>query len=149
MNKYLKRLKFIGLFFLLFGIQNITNAQTQKDSLAIKSTIKDFIEGWYEGNAQRMEASLHEEVISKIVIPNKEGGRLGRFTAIRLVELTKNGGGTKVPKAKQRKEIKILEIYQNVATARVLAYDAMEFLHLAKWNGQWKIMNILFERSEK
>lgn len=134
--------------FLLFSV-SIVKSQTKKDSTDIRNTINDFIEGWYEGNAQRMEASLHDEVISKIVYKAQQRDKLGRFSSTRLIELTKNGGGTNVPKSKQRKEIKILEIYQNVATARVLAYDAMEFLHLAKWNGKWKIINILFERTKK
>ncbi|WP_299363611.1 nuclear transport factor 2 family protein [Winogradskyella sp.] len=124
-------------------------AQSKKDSIAIKNTVKDFIEGWYEGDAKRMENSLHPDVVSKIVIRSDKGIRLGRFTAEKLVTLTRQGGGTDVPKEEQRKNIKILEIYQNMASARVLAYDAMEFLHLAKWEGEWKIMNILFERSKK
>ena len=138
---------FLTVVLLLFN--NIVIAQSNKDSLEIQRTIRNFIEGWYEGNPERMEASLHEELISKIVISENGNSRLGIFTASKLIELTDKGGGKDVPKDKQRKDIVILEIYQNVATARVLAYDAMELLHLAKWNEEWKIINILFERAEK
>ncbi len=138
---------FLTVVLLLF--KNIAIAQSNKDSLEIQRTIRNFIEGWYEGDPERMEASLHEELISKIVISENGNSRLGIFTASKLIELTDKGGGKDVPKDKQRKDIVILEIYQNVATARVLAYDAMELLHLAKWNEEWKIINILFERAEK
>ena len=148
-HSYFKKVVLASFILFLTTSQFVLYTQTKRDSLDINKTIRNFIEEWYEGNAERMANSLHEEVISKIVIPHNEGDKLGRFTAERLIELTKNGGGTQVPKNEQRKEIKILEIYQNVATARVLAYDAMEFLHLAKWQGEWKIINILFERTIK
>ncbi len=148
-SNYFKKIQILCFIFYLTGLQFTLHSQIQKDSIDIERTIENFIEGWYEGDAERMEASLHEDLVSKIVIPTDEGGRLGRFTAARLIELTKRGGGNQVPEKEQRKEIKILEIYQNAATARVLAYDAMEFLHLAKWKGEWKIINILFERTKK
>lgn len=127
-----------------------TYGQTRQDSTAIKATALDFIEGWYEGDAERFEKSLHKDLISKVVTSNTQNtSRIENFSAAFLVQLTARGGGKSVPVNQQRKEVKILDIYQNAATVKVLAYDAMEYLHMAMWNGEWKIINILFERSRQ
>lgn len=140
-------LRFLFLLALISSAPSVV-AQSSADSTAIRKVALDFIEGWYTADDARFESSVHPEMISKVV--SKRGGqsRLERFTVQRLVELTRRGGGKNVPLSERRKEIAILDIYQNAASVKVLAYDAMEYLHVAKWNGEWKIINILFERKK-
>ncbi len=38
------------------------DAQTSADSAAIRQAALDYIEGWYEGNAERMERALHPDL---------------------------------------------------------------------------------------
>jgi hypothetical protein len=40
-------------------------AQTAADSAGIKSAALDYIEGWYTGNARRMEQALHHELAKR------------------------------------------------------------------------------------
>lgn len=141
--------KAVSLLLLLL-LPLLTNAQTEGDSLAIKATALDFIEGWYDADPVRFEKSLHENLISKVVTSySDDSSRIQRFDVALLVRLTKRGGGSALKPADQRKDVKILDIYQNAASVRVLAYDAVEYLHMAKWKGKWKIINILFERTAK
>jgi hypothetical protein len=39
----------------------------------------------------------------------------------------------------------ILDVYENAASVKVVASDWIDYLHLAKWNGSWKIVNVLWE----
>jgi hypothetical protein len=36
-------------------------------------------------------------------------------------------------------------VYQNAASVKVVASDWIDYLHLARWNGTWKIVNVLWE----
>jgi hypothetical protein len=36
-------------------------------------------------------------------------------------------------------------VYGNAASVRVYASGWVDYLHLAKWNGEWKIVNVLWE----
>src|SRR5262245_48208457 len=45
------------------------------DLAAIKQTALDYIEGWYEGSAERMERALHPELAKRIVITDPKSGR--------------------------------------------------------------------------
>jgi hypothetical protein len=121
-------------------------AQSAADSAAIKATALDYIEGYYEGNGERMERALHPELAKRIVRTNEQGrSQLGQMSAMSLVQGTRAGGGKDTPVANQRKDVKILDIYRNAASARIDASDWVDYLHLAKWNGRWVIVNVLWE----
>ena len=125
-----------------------SQAQTAADAdkTAIRQTALDYIEGWYEGNAERMERALHPELAKRIVRTTPEGrSRLDQMGAMTLVQGTRRGGGKETPKDKQQKDVTILDVFQNAASVKIVASDWIDYLHLAKFNGRWVIVNVLWE----
>jgi hypothetical protein len=121
-------------------------AQTTSDSAAIRAAALDYIEGWYEGSGERMERALHPELAKRIVNTNPNGrNSLGQQGAMTLVNATKAGGGKSTPANQQRKDVRILDIFGNTASVRVDASTWVDYLHVAKWNGRWVIVNVLWE----
>jgi hypothetical protein len=93
-----------------------------------------------------MERALHPELAKRIVRTNEQGrSQLGQMSAMSLVVGTRAGGGKDTPMADRRKDIKIFDIYRNAASAKIDASDWVDYLHLAKWNGRWVIVNVLWE----
>ncbi|HEY5885229.1 MAG TPA: nuclear transport factor 2 family protein, partial [Pyrinomonadaceae bacterium] len=69
------------------------NAQATSDAELIKQTALDYIEGWYEANAERMERALHPELAKRIVRTDPKGrSGLGQMGAMTLVQSTRAGG---------------------------------------------------------
>ena len=124
-----------------------TQAQTSDaDREAIRATALDYIEGWYEGNAERMERALHPDLAKRIVRTNDRGqSMLGQMSAMSLVQGVRNGGGKNTPKEKQQKDVTILDVFGNAASVKVVAADWIDYLHIAKSNGRWVIVNVLWE----
>jgi hypothetical protein len=114
---------------------------------AIKVACLDYIEGWYEGNAERMERALHPDLAKRIVLSDPKTGRfrLDQMSAMGLVLGTRRGGGKNTPKEKQEKDVTVLDVFENAASAKIVAGDWIDYLHLARWNGEWKIVNVLWE----
>jgi putative lumazine-binding protein len=120
--------------------------QSAADSAGIRQAALDYIEGYYEGNAERMARAVHPELAKRIVNVDERGRyRLGQMSAMTLVEGTRGGGGKDTPAADRRKDVRILDIYQNAASAKIDASYWVDYLHLAKWNGRWVIVNVLWE----
>jgi len=71
----MKTILFVTLLFAAFAIgansQTSTLSETDRD--AIKATALDYIEGWYEGNPERMERALHPDLAKRIVMTNEQG----------------------------------------------------------------------------
>jgi hypothetical protein len=121
-------------------------AQAAADSAGIRQAALDYIEGYYEGNGERMERALHPELAKRIIRTNEQGmSQFSSMSAMALVQGTKAGYGTKIPVAERHKDVTILDIYQNAASAKIYASGWMDYLHLAKWNGRWVIVNVLWE----
>jgi hypothetical protein len=137
----------VGLIFCVSGAQAQTNV-TEADKAAIKQAALDYIEGWYEGNAERMERALHPDLAKRIVRPhpeNKNFSRLDHMGAMSLVQGTRRGGGKQTPKDKQLKDVTILDVFGNAASVKIVASDWIDYLHIARFNERWVIVNVLWE----
>src|SRR5437762_9047816 len=126
-NEELRTMKTITLVMIaiLISCAGEGRAQTiaaDADKAAIKQTALDYIEGWYEGNAERMERALHPELAKRIVRtnPQNNASRLEQMSAMTLVQGTRAGGGTKTPKERRQKEVTILDVFENAASVKVV-----------------------------
>jgi len=122
-------------------------AQTAADSSTIRKAALDYVEGWYEGNAERMERALHPELAKRIVRTDPASGRsrLEQMSAMTLVLGVKRGGGKDTPVEQQQKDVFILDIFQNTASVKAIMSGWIDYMHMAKSNGEWKIVNVLWE----
>lgn len=117
------------------------------EAAAIRQTALDYIEGWYEGDAARMERALHPELAKRIVMTDSATGnsRLDQMGAMALIQRTRAGGGRKTPRESQMKDLTILDRFQNAAVVKIVAAGWIDYLQEAKFNGEWKIVNVLWE----
>jgi len=121
-------------------------AQSSADETGITAAALDYIEGWYEGNAERMEHALHPDLAKRIVRTNEQGrSGLEQMSAMTLVQYARAGYGKNVPIDEQQKDVTILDVFGNTACVKIVARDWIDYLHVAKWNGEWKIVNVLWE----
>ena len=64
-----------------------------------------------------------------------------------LVTNTRRGGGTDIPADKRKSDVRILDAYGNAASVRVGVHAAtwVDDTHVAKSNGRWVIVNVLWQ----
>src|SRR5687767_8752934 len=128
------------------ALPTMLSAQSAADSAAIRGAALDYIEGWYAGNAERMERAVHPDLAKRIMNTDQRGRRvLGHQSAMTLVLNTRRGGGKETPVAQQRTDVRILDIFGHVASVRVDADSWVDYLHIARWNDRWVIVNVLWE----
>jgi putative lumazine-binding protein len=134
----------IAIAFCAAHVQAQTPA-ADADKAAITQAALDYLEGWYAGDGERMERALHPELAKRIVRTNPQGSRLDQMGAMTLVQYTRRGGGKNTPKEKQQKDVVILDVFENAASVKAVASDWIDYLHVAKFNGKWVIVNVLWE----
>ena len=121
-------------------------AQTAADSTSIEQTALDYNQGYYSGSPERMERALHPDLAKRIVRTDQAGqNTLDQMDAATLVGIARSMAPRPVTAADWVDDVMILDIYQNVASVRVDAAQWIDYLHLARWNGEWKIVNVLWE----
>jgi hypothetical protein len=137
-----------GAIVLLAAVTGVARPQSAADSAAIRSTALDYVEGWYEGNSQRMARAVHPELVKRIVVSDTVTRQsvLQNMGATALVNGTRHGYGKSTPKERQQKEVTILDVFGNAASAKAVMADWIDYMHLAKVNSRWVIVNVLWER---
>ena len=121
---------------------------TNEDIQAITEAARDYIEGWFTADTERMGRALLPELVKRSIWHDlqEERWKVGpTLTAEAMVRYTKNGGGSKLSDVEKSFEIVVLDVFRHIATVKVSSYPFMDYLHLAKIDGQWRIMNCLFE----
>lgn len=124
-------------------------AQTQADSTAIRQVVQDYLFGWYTADADRMERALHPALKKRMVYTHPKTGAdsLNRQDTRTLITNTRQRSPT--PEGQRRSEIRILDIYKDAANVRVDAQRWVDYLQVAKWRDEWKIVNVLWELRRK
>ena len=121
----------------------VPSPQMPPDVAEIEGVARDYIEGWYAGNVERMDRALHADLVKRIPVGEDPPGetQLRMVTKARMLELTADGGGAD-PNADV--EILIDDVSTDIATTRVVSPDYLDYLHLAKTPDGWKIANVIF-----
>ena len=122
------------------------HAQTAADSADIRETAMNYMMGWYTGDPDRMGRALHPDLVKRIVNTDSTGAsRLSTMGADRLIEGTRRGFGKETPADQRQAETAILDIFGNTASVRATMRSWIDYMQMAKWNGRWVIVNVLWE----
>ncbi len=133
----------LGLSVLLvFGLS--TKAQNKEtpgdDASAVRSTVTNYIEAYYTGDAARMEQTLHPHYLKHKIhgnIPVREQ------TGADLVQAARSGEGTHLTQAERREQITVLDMTGNIASAKLVTAGWTDYMTLTKIDGEWKILSVV------
>ncbi len=120
-------------------VPTIPVTASAEDLEAIRQTSLDYIEGWYDGNPERMERSLHPDLVKRIIRSNQ----VDTLSAEDMVNYTRQGGG-KAYTGLKKNTITILDVYNDIATVKAESAGYIDYLHIGKVNGKWVIINVLW-----
>ena len=128
-------------------------AQSSADSSAIIQTARDYVEGWAEGNADRVGKAVSPELAKRKVYIEDEGNWfISDMSASLLCKAASgNKDGVRIadrePNQPFRLFVKILDISGNVASVKAwnTKYGFLDYCHMAKIGDEWKIINVLWD----
>jgi hypothetical protein len=67
------------------------------------------------------------------------------MSAMTLTLGTRSRASSPTPKEKRQNDVTVLDVFENAASVKVVATDWIDYLHVAKFNGRWVIVNVLWE----
>ena len=118
---------------------------------AVRQAVLDYVEGIYEVNPARIERSVHPELTKRGFFFKKGETAYSSdmMTFQQLVALagTYNKNG-RVPK-NAPKEVVVFDVSDQTASAKLTAVWGIDYIHLAKYDGRWKFVNVLWQTPPK
>jgi hypothetical protein len=141
----------ISLFLLVLAFGLTAFAQTDEDRAAVRQACLDYVESIYEVNPAKVERSVHPELVKRgfFIKKNETAYSPHAMTFAELVELAKNYNKKGQLAKDAVKEVVVFEVSDQTASAKVTAVWGIDYIHLAKYDGKWKIINILWQTPPK
>ena len=137
---------FVTAVILVLGIVTAF-AQSADDRERVRLAVVDYVEGVYNVEPARIERSVHPDLTKHGFWREKDkpGYATGKMSFARLVEVAKtwNKSGNLAKDAP--KEITVFDVQDQTASAKLVAAWGTDYFHLAKYDGKWMIINILWQ----
>lgn len=138
----------VGLGVLLVwsepGVAGASAASADED--AVRAAVLDYVEGVYEVDPSRIERSVHPS-LRKIGWIRRADGSWGTapmtFEQLRDLAGQWNADGHLADDAP--KEITVLDVLDQTASAKLVADWGVDYFHLARIDGRWQIVNVAWQ----
>jgi len=114
----------------------------ETDRRLIEAAVRDYFEGWFDGDVSRMDRALHPNLAKRSPAADR-GASLAITTKERMLELTAAGEGAEDGKDR-RLEIAIHDVADDIASVTVRSAVYHEYVHLVRTDDGWKIANTLW-----
>jgi len=135
--KLLKSITVIALVITTITVKS----QTTNDSIQIKQAALDYVEGWFYKDATRVDDAVHFEFVKRSVHTHDGIDFLGTINKSRMDFITLYHRDRDYS---LKTEVFILDAMPTIASVKVIFNECIEYLHIAKLNDKWKIVNNLF-----
>lgn len=123
------------------------SATASADRTAVQQAALDYVEGIYNTDTTRIERSVHPQLTKRGFWRDTATAPWGpqqTMTYDQLITLTKTWNADK-KRDTTIKRVDVFDVLDQTATAKVTAMWGIDYLHLAKYDGRWKIINIVWQ----
>lgn len=121
---------------------------TAADLAAIEACVRDYFEGWFDGDAARMERALHPELAKRSFGQEVDRASvLDTAGAAGMIEATAEGAGRERAGGRPL-QIEIVDAGGSIASVVVRSEHYHEYLHLVETPDGWRIVNALWRWSD-
>jgi hypothetical protein len=137
-------MKVAAAVFVVF-IPTLALAQNNLDEKGVRQAALDYVTAVYESKPDLIERSVARDLTKHGFMRQKDGTyRRGRMSYDDLVQVAKewNADGKRDTSIK---EVQVLHVMDHTAAALVVASWGVDYMQLAKLDGTWKILNIVWQ----
>lgn len=142
------RLAVLAVFAVALGLSpfTLTRTQSAQDREAVQKAALDYVEGVYNVQPERIERSVHSGLVKRGFYRKADGAPYveSPMTFDQLVNLARtwNKDGKRDTSIKK---VDVLDVLDQTASVKVTASWGVDYMLLGKYDGTWKISQILWQ----
>lgn len=139
--------RLVVLGALMAFIPATVKAQSTADSAGVRQAVLDYVNSIYNADTALVYRSVRPELAKRgYWIPRNASTYSNEpMTFAELVETARTWNSAKKDTSTWPKEVRVLDLLNQTASAKVTARWGIDYLHLAKYDGKWMIVNILWQ----
>jgi hypothetical protein len=139
----------VCLLIALMGCCTIfsSNAQsTSSEKSEIEKAVLNYVEAFYQADTTRAYESIVKDLAKRGYYTAKDGSiKEAKMSFDQLISLAKRWKSTQNITAETPRKVTVFDVLDKIASAKVEAKWGVDFFHLAKIDGKWMIINVLWQ----
>lgn len=140
------------LALVLFAGTLTLNAQTKQDSILIENACRNYIEGWETADTARISLGISTDLVKRSIYKNNDGSSyIFVMTPDDLKQAAlENSNGVQLEDLNPGSPSKLIVEIHNITGDFALVhaynkkYGLFDYCQLAKFNGEWKVFNVMW-----
>jgi hypothetical protein len=140
----------IRVIVLIVGVATgigAASVQQSSDRRAIERAVLDYVDALYQVKPELVDRAVHAALAKRGFVRNADGDyreSTMSFDQLRALSTTWNAQRAVDPRTAP-KQVVILDMLDQTASAKLVASWGIDYMHLAKYDGQWKVVNVLWQ----
>jgi hypothetical protein len=118
---------------------------------AVRQAVLDYVEGIYDVAPERITRSVHPTLAKRGYQVPKDSARYREYpmTHAQLINVAKTFNAKRWIKPDAPKQVEVFEVLDQMASAKLRAVWGIDYFHLAKYDGKWMIVNVMWQAPPK
>ena len=129
------------LLFFNLSIPAHENKTSNDEMSAVQSTVTNYIEGYFTGDAQRMEQTLHPHYLKHVIHP--EAHPMQEMSGPEMMRGVRSEGAPDMPTESKTEQVTVLDVAGDIASAKLVTPEWTDYMTLLKVNSEWKILSVV------
>lgn len=130
------------------GFARTTHRSAAADRAAVQQAVLDYADALYRVDPTRVQRSVHPELV-KLGFSRSAPGASYQTAPMNYRELYELAGrwnaGGRVDAATARREVVVFDVLDQTASAKLTAEWGVDYMHLARYDGRWQIIHVLWQ----
>jgi hypothetical protein len=144
--------KTIALFILLvLSVAALTwgSATTSNEKTAVAVVAQNYMDAYYTADSARMQKTVHPDFHKRTLRTVNGRTEISEDTVQSMVEGVRLGSGQEIPPAERVQKIEVLDVYRDAASVKVVTGRWIDYMHLTKLNGEWRVLDVVLQYTRK
>jgi hypothetical protein len=119
------------------------------ETRSITAVAQNYMDAYYTADAGRMQQALHPD-FHKRTLQTVNGQTVVHEDSIQsMVEGVRLGSGKDIPASEQVQKIEVLDVYRDAASVKVVTGRWIDYMHLTKLNGEWRVLDVVLQYTRR
>ena len=115
------------------------------ENRAITAVAKNYMDAYYSADPVLMQKSLHPDFHKRTLQTVQGQMQITEDTVQSMVEGVGLGSGKYIPGNERVRSIEVLDVYRDAASVKVVTGRWIDYMHLSKFNGEWRVLDVVLQ----
>jgi len=121
------------------------STRPSNEQAAITVVAQSYMDAYYTADAARMQKTLHPDFHKRTLHTVNAHAEISEDSVQSMVEGVRLGSGKEIPAAERVQKIEVLDVYRDVASVKVITGRWIDYMHLSKLNGEWRVLDVVLQ----